>query len=205
MSLTRVPDDQIATIVTSLQMVERPKPRPAPSSRLNLRLDRWREPSPERYRTLFRRVGAPWLWFSRLVMSDAALTAIIHDAGIEIFAVTDRQGIEIGLLELDFRQAGACELSFLGLVPELTGKGEGRWLMAQALELGWRKDVSRLWVHTCTLDHPSALGFYRAQGFVPFARAVETFADPRLAGVLPPDAAPQIPLIGSPVAISSAR
>ena len=205
MSLTRVPDDQIATIVTSLQMVERPRPRPAPSSRLNLRLDRWREPSPERYRTLFRRVGAPWLWFSRLVMSDAALTAIIHDAGIEIFAVTDRQGIEIGLLELDFRQAEACELSFLGLVPELTGKGEGRWLMAQALALGWRKDVSRLWVHTCTLDHPSALGFYRAQGFVPFARAVETFADPRLAGVLPPDAAPQIPLIGSPVAISSAR
>jgi GNAT superfamily N-acetyltransferase len=205
MSLTRVPDDQIATIVTSLQMVERPRPRPAPSSRLNLRLDRWREPSPERYRTLFRRVGAPWLWFSRLVMSDAALTAIIHDAGIEIFAVTDRQGIEIGLLELDFRQAEACELSFLGLVPELTGKGEGRWLMAQALALGWRKDVSRLWVHTCTLDHPSALGFYRAQGFVPFARAVETFADPRLAGILPPDAAPQIPLIGSPVAISSAR
>jgi len=77
--------------------------------------------------------------------------------------------------------------------------------MAQALALGWRKDVSRLWVHTCTLDHPSALGFYRAQGFVPFARAVETFADPRLAGILPPDAAPQIPLIGSPVAISSAR
>ena len=205
MSLTRVPDDQIATIVTSLQMVERPRPRPAPSSRLGLRLDRWREPAPERYRTLFRRVGAPWLWFSRLVMSDAALTAIIHDAGIEIFAVTDRQGIEIGLLELDFRQAEACELSFLGLVPELTGKGEGRWLMAQALALGWRKDVSRLWVHTCTLDHPSALGFYRAQGFVPFARAVETFADPRLAGILPPDAAPQIPLIGSPVAISSAR
>jgi len=205
MSLTRVADDQIATIVTSLQMTERPRPRPAPSSRLGLRLDRWREPSPERYRTLFRRVGAPWLWFSRLVMSDEALIAIVHNPAIEIFAVTDRQGIEIGLLELDFRETGTCELSFLGLVPELTGQGEGRWLMAQALALGWRRDVARLWVHTCTLDHPKALGFYRAQGFVPFSRAIETFADPRLAGVLPPDAAPQIPLIGSPVATSSAR
>ena len=205
MSLARVPDGQVATIVTSLQMIERPRPKPAPASRLGLRLDRWREPAPARYRTLFRRVGAPWLWFSRLVMDDAALTAIIHDAGIEIYAVTDRQGIEIGLLELDFREPGTCELSFLGLVPELTGQGEGRWLMAQALAFGWRKGVTRMWVHTCTLDHPGALGFYRAQGFVPFARAVETFADPRLAGVLPLDAAPQIPLIGSPVATSSVR
>ena len=135
----------------------------------------------------------------------ATLAAIIHDAGIEIYAVTDRRGIEIGLLELDFREAGTCELSFFGLVPELTGKGEGRWLMAQALALGWRKGIARLWVHTCTLDHPAALGFYRAQGFVPFARAVETFADPRLAGILPPEAAPQIPLLGAPAASSSAR
>jgi GNAT superfamily N-acetyltransferase len=79
-------------------------------------------------------------------------------------------------------------------VPELAGQGHGRWLMAQALALGWRKDVARLWVHTCTLDHPSALGFYRAQGFTPFEQAVETFADPRLLGILPRDAAPQIPL-----------
>jgi hypothetical protein len=50
-------------------------------------------------------------------------------------------------------------------------------------------------VHTCTLDHPSALGFYRAQGFTPFARAIETFDDPRLTGILPREAATQIPLL----------
>jgi hypothetical protein len=50
-------------------------------------------------------------------------------------------------------------------------------------------------VHTCTLDHPSALGFYRAQGFTPFARAVETFADPRLSGHLAESAAPHVPII----------
>ena len=62
------------------------------------------------------------------------------------------------------------------------GKGHGRWLMANALALGWARPITRMWVHTCTLDHPSALNFYRAQGFQPFARAVETFADPRLLG-----------------------
>jgi len=203
MSLVAVPEGQLATIVTSLQMLERPKARPMQPSRL--RLDRWREPSPERYRTLFRRVGEPWLWFSRLVMSDAALTAIIHHPGIEIYAVTDVHGIELGLLELDFREAGNCEISFFGLVPELTGGGHGRWLMAQTFALGWRKGIERMWVHTCTLDHPKALNFYRAQGFVPFARAVETFIDPRLAGLAPTSAAPHIPLIGTPFTEASSR
>ncbi len=195
MSLTAVPPGEIATIVTSLQMLERPKPSPMPSS--NLRLDRWREPSPDRYRTLFRRVGEPWLWFSRLVMDEARLIAIIHDPAVEIYAVTDARGIELGLLELDFREAGQAELSFFGLVPELTGQGEGRWLMGHALALCWRKGIDRVWVHTCTLDHPKALGFYRAQGFVPYGRAVETFPDPRVIGVLPAEAAPHIPLLSA--------
>jgi GNAT superfamily N-acetyltransferase len=195
-SLVRVPDGEIATIVTSLQMLERPKPRPMPPS--DLRLDRWRAPAAERYRTLFRRVGTPWLWFSRLVMEDAVLTAIIHHPAVEIFAVTDKRGIELGLLELDFREPDQAELSYFGLVPELTGRGEGRWLMGHALALAWRKGVERVWVHTCTLDHPRALGFYRAQGFVPYARAVETFPDPRVLGILPADAAPQIPLLAAP-------
>jgi len=193
MGLTIVPRGEIATIVTSLEMTAPPRAAPLPPS--PFRLVRWRAPATDRYRALFRRVGAPWLWFSRLVLDDRALEAIIHDPAVEIFAVADHQGIEIGLLELDFRTPATCELGFFGLVPELAGKGHGRWLMAQALGLGWRKGVARLWVHTCTLDHPGALGFYRRSGFVPFAQAVETFADPRIAGILPRDAAPHVPLL----------
>jgi GNAT superfamily N-acetyltransferase len=192
LGLTRIPAGEIATIVTSLQMLERPRPRPLPASAL--RLDRWREPAPERYRTLFRRVGTPWLWFSRLILDEAALTAIVHSAAVEVYAVTDARGIELGMLELDFRETATCEIGYFALVPELTGRGEGRWLMGHALALAWRAGIERVWVHTCTLDHPRALGFYRAQGFVPYAQAVETFADPRLIGALPRDAAPQVPL-----------
>jgi GNAT superfamily N-acetyltransferase len=192
-ALTPVAPGQVATIVTSLEMLRPHAPRPMPAS--PLRLARWQAPRPAPYRGLFRRVGEPWLWFSRLVMDDAALLAIITDPAVEVLPVIDRAGIEIGLLELDFRTAGTCELSFVGLVPELTGKGHGRWLMAHALSLAWRKGIDRVWVHTCTLDHPAALGFYRRSGFVPFATAVETFADPRLAGILAPDAAPHVPII----------
>ena len=191
MSLTAVPPDEVATIVTTLEMTTRPPARPLPGSRL--RLVRWEAPSPDKYRALFRRVGAPWLWFSRLVMEDARLIAILQDPQVRIFAVVDPAGIEVGMLELDFRTASACELSYVGLIPELTGQGHGRWLMAQALMLAWAKEVGRVWLHTCTLDHPGALGFYRASGFTPISRTIETFHDPRLTGALPADTAPQIP------------
>jgi GNAT superfamily N-acetyltransferase len=192
--LTSVPAGMVATIVTSLEMRERPKARILPAA--PFRLTRWKAPSPEKYRALFRRVGEPWLWFSRLVMADSELIAIIHDPAVEIYAVEDRRGIEIGLLELDFRRAGEAEIGFFGFVPELAGKGHGDWLMAQALTIGWRKEVTRLWVHTCTLDHPGALSFYRRHGFIAIERAVESFADPRLAGILARDAAPHVPLLG---------
>jgi GNAT superfamily N-acetyltransferase len=114
---------------------------------------------------------------------------------VEIYAVTDPRGIEVGLLELDFRSAPDCDLSFFGLVPQLNGKGHGQWLMAQAKALAWRKGVERLRVHTCTLDSSAALGFYIKAGFVATRREIETFADPRLAGILPRDCAPHVPLL----------
>jgi len=194
--LTPVAPGELAAIVTSLEMRERPEARALPAS--PFRLERRIEPATAAYRDLFRRVGAPWLWFSRLAMSDAELEAIIRDPRVEIYALLDPADAEVGIVELDFRQPRECEIAFFGLVPELTGKGHGDWLMAQALTLGWRKQVTRMWVHTCTLDHPGALGFYRRNGFTPFVRAIEIFADPRLIGVLPRDAAPQTPLIDPP-------
>jgi len=195
MGLTAIPANEVATIVTTLEMRQRPPLRPLPASRL--RLAPWHQPAVEKYRTLFRRVGTPWLWFSRLVMDDGALLRIIHHPEVQVFAVVGPAGVEVGMLELDFRSAGECELSYFGLVPELAGQGHGRWLMAEALGRAWRKGIERVWVHTCTLDHPSALGFYRASGFTAIARTVETFVDPRTIGILPPDAAPQIPLLAA--------
>lgn len=193
MGLSPVPDDQIAAVVTSLEMRAKPRARPLPAS--PLALVHWPAPASERYRTLFRRVGEPWLWFSRLVLADERLRAILDDPQVEVYAATDRAGIELGMLELDFRVARTCELSYFGLVPELTGQGQGNWLMGHALALAWRKGITRVWVHTCTLDHPAALGFYRRHGFVPYKRTIETFADPRVSGLLPPEAAPQIPCL----------
>jgi GNAT superfamily N-acetyltransferase len=193
--LTPVPADRLATVVTTLEMREGPRPRPLPPS--PFRLVRWAQPDGDKYRQLFRRVGARWLWYSRLALDETALRRILDDPRVAVHAAVDRAGIEIGMVELDFRTPGTGLLAYFALVPELTGRGHGDWLMAQALMLAWRPGVTRLVVNTCTLDHPAALGFYRRHGFQPVRRTVEQFPDPRLVGLLPADAAPQIPLLGA--------
>jgi len=189
-----LPDSELAAVVTYLEMREAPAGL-VPASPLSLqRLD---QPQPERYRELFRLVGAPWLWFSRLVMDDPALVAIIQHPDVDLYAVVDGSGADAGLLELDFREPGQCELAFIGLVPELSGKGHGKWLLAEAVRRAWRDGVTRVHVHTCSLDHPAALAAYRRAGFMPYKRALERFPDPRLSGFLPKDCAPQVPLLGT--------
>ena len=182
----------LAAVVTYLEMHERPD-ADIPSS--PLALARIEQPDPDRYRSLFRLVGSKWLWFSRLIMNDAALAAIISNPGVELYAVVDEASRDAGLLELDFRESGQCELAFIGLIPELAGQGHGRWLLAEAVSRAWRDGVSRIHVHTCSLDHPAALAAYVRAGFTPYKRAVERFPDPRVAGILPRDCAPQIPLL----------
>jgi GNAT superfamily N-acetyltransferase len=193
-TITPVPKGHIATIVTSLLMLEQPAPT-APA-RSALRLERWAAPvDRDRYRALFREIGAPWLWRGRLVMTDAELAATLDAATTEVQVATRRDGMPVGLLELDFSAAGDVEIAYFGLVPGMTGHGHGGWLMAHAMRLGWRAGIKRMWVHTCDLDHPGALGFYQRQGFVAFERGVEIYEDPRTEGIYPTHVAPQILLL----------
>lgn len=147
-----------------------------------------------RYRALYRRVGAEWLWFSRLRMDDEDLWRILATREVEAMVLVGPEG-EAGLLELDFRDAGAPELAFFGLVPGAVGGGLGRALMGEALVRARAAGAAALHVHTCTLDHPKALAFYCRAGFRPVKRAIEVFDDPRLDGTLPRDAAGWMPVI----------
>jgi GNAT superfamily N-acetyltransferase len=194
MSYEPLASEELATVVTYLEM-RAPADREVPASPLSLH--RVEVPQPEHYRELFRLIGEPWLWFSRLILDDAHLAAIIQHPKVELYSVRDESGHEVGMLELDFREPHECELAFIGLVPELSGKGHGRWLLAEAVRRAWREGVSRVHVHTCSLDHPAALAAYRRAGFTPFKRAIERFPDPRLLGILPKDCAPQVPLLGT--------
>lgn len=193
MTLIPVKTGEVATVVTRFEMTQRPRPKPLLTS--PLRLLRWQTPDPHKYRILFKRVGEHWLWFSRLVISEQELKAIIHDPRVEVYAVVDPKGIEVGLMELDFRTSGCCNIAFFGLVPQLIGQGLGQWLMSQALVSVWRKDVTKIVVETSCIDDPRAMSVYVKAGFVPIERRIDVFPDPRLTGLLPISAAPHVPVL----------
>lgn len=188
-----VPKGRVATVVTHLEMREKAPLRPvAPPSGLTLR--RVEAPGAAWYRALFRRVGAEdWLWFSRLQMGSEDLEAIIRDPKVQVFTLS-KGDTDLALLELDFRKAGACELAFFGVAKELMGTGTGRFLMNEAIRRAWAEEISLFHVHTCTLDSPQALSFYMRSGFVPVRQQIEIAPDPRLEGLIPETAAPQIPI-----------
>lgn len=191
---TDLPPGKIATIVTSLEMFARPPQRPDPAGTERFSLELMRHSEIERYLTVYRLLGERWMWFSRLTKPRAELEAIFTDPAIAVYAVRF-EGRDVGLLELDFRVPGEGELAFFGLDEPVVGKGAGRWLMNRALALAWTKPISRFWVHTCTLDHPAALGFYQRSGFTVFKRGVEVDDDPRLTGKLRRDSVEHHPII----------
>lgn len=187
---TDIAPGKLAAVVTYLEML---------APRLDARTDsvelrQIKHPDLSWYREIFRRLGEHWLWWSRLEMRDEQLAAILNAPSTELF-IAEVQGAEVGMAELDRSSPGQVEISFFGLYEEAIGKGIGRPFMNAVLDRAWSASPSRVWVHTCTLDSPVALPFYIRCGFRPYKRAIEVAGDPRLRGVLPESAAPQVPII----------
>ena len=160
---------KVNTVVTYLEMLAAPKTThhvspPADSALLKA------DQSPIHfYRYLYSEIGAAYKWISRKKMSDNELAAIIHHEQVEIY-VLYKNGVPAGFAELDFRKPKIGDLVFLGLMPEHIGHGLGRFLLQEVIQIAWDKDITRMTVETCTLDHPRALPLYQRAGFAPFNR-----------------------------------
>ena len=173
-----VPLGKVATVVTILEMTKKPKTQPV-SAPSGWTLTRVTNPDRLWYRNLFRKIGEEWLWFAREILIDSELDALLQNPMIHVYTL--RQGNEDGgLLELDFRVDGTCELAYFGLAAELIGSGAGLYLMNIAIHKAWAEGITRFHLHTCTLDSPKALPFYLQSGFVPIAQKIEIADDPRL-------------------------
>ena len=163
-----VPPGMIANVVTCLDMKQRPRPKPVRPLDRPMVLQRVEKPGIDAYRALFRAVGQDWLWYSRLTMPDDALRRILEDPVSRSMSCRPCGGRSACWSSTSVSRDSASS-PFSASSRRLSGRGLGRFLMDQALLKAWarpiERPIERLWVHTCTFDHPAAIGFYRPLGF----------------------------------------
>lgn len=124
--------------------------------------------SVERYRALYAAVGHAYQWRDRTAWGDQRLAAYLADPAVRVWVLRYR-GADAGYFELRRHDDGSVEIVYFGLAGPVIGRGLGKHLLTRAVEEAWALGATRVWLHTCTLDHPAALPNYRARGFVPFA------------------------------------
>jgi GNAT superfamily N-acetyltransferase len=116
------------------------------------------------WRLLYTEVGREYNWVDRLGWTDEEIRAYLADPALELW-VLNVGGETGGYFELRKHPDGAVEIAYFGLLPAFIGRGLGKFLLTQAVERAWALGATRVWLHTSSLDHSSALPNYLARGF----------------------------------------
>jgi len=120
---------------------------------------------PSLFRYLYREVGRRWHWVDRLPWTDDRIREHLAAPGVEVWILSS-DGVPAGYVELARGADGIVEIAYFGLLPEFIGRGVGRAFLAAAMGRAWdRPGTTKVWLHTCTLDHPRALPQYLSAGF----------------------------------------
>jgi len=128
-------------------------------------------------RFLYEYVGGNWRWVDRLVWPAQQWHEYAANDNLRTF-VAYREGSIAGYYELQHQDGGkgpqtrndalgdpSVEIRIFGLTPEFIGQGLGGPLLDSAVENAFAWEARRVWVHTCTNDHPNALNNYLRSGF----------------------------------------
>jgi len=137
-----------------------------------LSVQRVAPPALSHYRWLFDAVGGPWNWTSRKLLEDSSLMQILEDPRVEVLHLEVNSTLA-GFAELDRRLPNEVELKFFGLLPAFIGQKLGTRFLDLVLQRAWNPLPRRVWLHTCSNDHPAALRFYQAAGFRCYREEIE--------------------------------
>lgn len=115
-------------------------------------------------RFLYQWVGQAWDWQEKLSWSDQQWQHYAERPELRTWVAYHR-GSPAGFYELEQQPGQTVEIKYFGLAGPFIGKGFGGHLLSHALQSAWNwAGTRRVWVHTCTLDHPGALANYQARG-----------------------------------------
>ncbi|QES47565.1 GNAT family N-acetyltransferase [Streptomyces venezuelae] len=154
-------------------------PSPAPPGD-DVTIVRAEVPSPEFSRFLYASVGGDIHWTDRLSLTRAEWVAQLDRPGVETWVAYDR-GTPAGYVEFDPQPDGVVEIVYFGLLPEFRGRRIGGYLLSEGIRRAWdlaarwpeREPTRRVWLHTCSLDGPTAMDNYLKRGFRLFRTETE--------------------------------
>ena len=146
-----------------LEIVDRRDVRPA-RPRPDLRIERAEIPCPELSHFLYTAVGGDHFWMDRLSWTWDRWMAWLDRPELATW-IGSVSGTPAGYFELERQAEGDVEVAYFGLLPRFAGQGLGGALLSAAIERAWESGARRVWLHTCSLDHPAALPAYQARGF----------------------------------------
>lgn len=124
-------------------------------------------PCPETSRFFYTTVGADWGWYDRLGWDRERWLAHASRQDLATW-IGFLRGSPAGYFELVSHPDNEIEILSFGLLPTFIGCGLGREFLSAAIERAWKEAPSRIWLSTCSLDHPRALPNYQAAGFTIF-------------------------------------
>ena len=145
-------------------MTERSQLAPAAAPDGDATVERLDACPPALYRRLYADVGREYHWTDRLAWTDDDIARHLADPRLEFWIL--REGQEpAGYFELCSHEDGAVEVAYFGLLPHAVGRGLGKFLLTRAVQRAWDLGAARVWLHTSSLDHSSALPNYLGRGF----------------------------------------
>ena len=109
----------------------------------------------------YKQIGKRHQWVDRLIWQDKDWLKYILNENLRTYIFKIENDL-VGYFELIFNNDD-CEIAYFGILEEFIGKGFGGFLLSEALKIGFKK-ANRIWVHTCSLDHPNAIENYKSRG-----------------------------------------
>ena len=109
----------------------------------------------------YKQIGKRHQWVDRLIWQDNDWLKYISNENLRTYILKKENDL-VGYFELIFNN-NDCEIAYFGILEEFIGKGYGGFLLSEALKIGFKK-ANRIWVHTCSLDHPNAIENYKSRG-----------------------------------------
>ncbi|GHA86035.1 GNAT family N-acetyltransferase [Modicisalibacter luteus] len=152
---------QYTTYYLEMLRVEQLRAKPIPEA---LNIAECRLPQHQFNRFLYELVGSDWEWGDLDDWTDSQWQALVAGDDHRTW-VAYYQGAIAGYYELYRPDGHSTEIRYFGLAPGFIGLGFGGPLLSHAINSAWAwAGTKRVWVHTCTFDHPSALRNYQARG-----------------------------------------